>query len=117
MVRCNQQASTYEPLGNTPLRVSVAEKHEKRQGRSPSPPRYPPRRQKYSPPRHNSYRWPRSPYHPWTDKQAAERGENSPVAGHVATITSRIHGVGDSRNSRKKYARREVYGVMKPGNL
>ncbi|GAA0183810.1 hypothetical protein LIER_31159 [Lithospermum erythrorhizon] len=42
-----------------------------------------------------------------------ERSENSLVTGHVATIAGVIHGGGDSRNARKKYARREVYGVVK----
>ncbi|GAA0177424.1 hypothetical protein LIER_42135 [Lithospermum erythrorhizon] len=86
--------------------------HKKPQGRGTSPPRYPPRRWKRNPPRHNPYRRPRSPYRPRMDKQAMERGENSPVAGHVATIAGGIYGRGDSRNSRKKYARRKVYGVM-----
>ncbi|GAA0154139.1 hypothetical protein LIER_12208 [Lithospermum erythrorhizon] len=120
MVKCNQQASTYEPFDNYPLRVFVAEAfaqlkeftrdrgHEKPQGSGNSPPHYPPRRQKHSPPRHNPYRRPRSPYRPRTDKQATVRVENSLVAGHVTTIAGGIHGEDDSRNSRKKYARREV---------
>ncbi|GAA0158558.1 hypothetical protein LIER_38681 [Lithospermum erythrorhizon] len=85
--------------------------HEKPQGYGSSPPRYLHHRQKNSP-RHNPYRRPRSPYSPRMDKQKMERSENSPVVGHVATIAGGIHGGGDSRNARKKYARREVYGVV-----
>ncbi|GAA0172691.1 hypothetical protein LIER_26463 [Lithospermum erythrorhizon] len=46
------------------------------------------------------------------DKQATKRSENSPVVGHVATIAGGIYEGGDSRNSKKNYTRREVYGVM-----
>ncbi|GAA0145624.1 hypothetical protein LIER_05777 [Lithospermum erythrorhizon] len=41
-----------------------------------------------------------------------ERGENSPVVGHIETIPRGIYGGGHSKNSGKKYAIREVYGVM-----
>ncbi|GAA0169536.1 hypothetical protein LIER_40783 [Lithospermum erythrorhizon] len=85
--------------------------HKKPQGQGSSPPRYPPRRRKDSP-QNNPYRRPRSPYRPRTDKQKTDRSENSPVAGHVATISGGIHRGGDSRNARKKNARREVYGVV-----
>ncbi|GAA0142609.1 hypothetical protein LIER_03467 [Lithospermum erythrorhizon] len=120
----------YEPLGNTPLRVSAAEVfaqvrgkrlvpiprrmrgnqereikistrghlreftrnmgHKKPLGRGSSPPRYPPCRRKNIPPRHNSYRRPRSPYRPRTEKETAERSENSPAAGHNHTIAGGI---------------------------
>ncbi|GAA0145458.1 hypothetical protein LIER_05646 [Lithospermum erythrorhizon] len=49
---------------------------------------------------------------PATDKKTKEMRENSLVAGHITTIAGGIHGGGDSRNARKKYARREVYGVV-----
>ncbi|GAA0139428.1 hypothetical protein LIER_35089 [Lithospermum erythrorhizon] len=46
------------------------------------------------------------------DKKTAERSESSPIAGHITTIAGGIHGRGDSRNAMKKYARKEVYGVV-----
>ncbi|GAA0163881.1 hypothetical protein LIER_19648 [Lithospermum erythrorhizon] len=85
---------------------------EKPQGHGSSPPRHPSYKQKNSPQRHHPYRRQRSPYRPRTDKKTMERRESSPVARHIATIAGGIHGGGDSRNARKKYARRKFYGVV-----
>ncbi|GAA0144064.1 hypothetical protein LIER_35866 [Lithospermum erythrorhizon] len=56
---------------------------------------------------------PRIQYRPRIDKRALERREATPpIAERIATILGGIYGGGDSRNSRKKYAHREVYAIV-----
>ncbi|GAA0139986.1 hypothetical protein LIER_35173 [Lithospermum erythrorhizon] len=87
--------------------------HEERpQGRGPSAPYYPARGPKRSPTCHNPYRRPKRPYSRRTDKRAAEQiEETSLVDGCISTISGGFYGGGDSKNSRNKYAQREVYDV------
>ncbi|GAA0163026.1 hypothetical protein LIER_18998 [Lithospermum erythrorhizon] len=140
MVRCNQQTSAYEPSTHAAARVSVAEVFAQVRDKRifPIPGRMRGNTGKRD---QNLYcKYHREQGHDTNDCRilrmeierliqrgqlrefTREKGHEKPQGRgasqpryppwHIATIAVGIHGGGDSRNSRKKYARREVYGVV-----
>ncbi|GAA0184210.1 hypothetical protein LIER_31498 [Lithospermum erythrorhizon] len=65
-------------------------------------------RRKNRPPRQQPYQLPEA----LTVHERIRRHGKSPVPRHISTIPGGVNGGGDSRNARKRYARREVYGVI-----